>query len=174
MQQMLITSQGIPSYGTASFSSVKWLLLRVCCCLTHLPLASACVIIRFYWVLSDSSGRCGGSIGIDMDSASVLSSLSSRFGCASMFQLKLSLSASHSSSRVPPVWLSIELTTRHSSFTSVAVNRAYAIRIKAFPQKFVYSFSSLGFFHFGESITQYISRNGTIVQHYGILIKICV
>lgn len=162
---MLITSQGIPSYGIASLSSVKWLLLRVSCCLTHLPLASACVIIRFYWVLSDSSGRGGGSIGIDMDSASVLSSLSSRFGCASMFQLKLSLSASQSSSRVPPppVWLSIELTTRHSSFTSVAaVNRAYAIRIKAFPQKFVYSFSSLGFFHFGESITQYISRNGTM------------
>lgn len=100
---MLITSQGIPSYGTASLSSVKWLLLRVSCCLTHLPLASACVIIRFYWVLSDSSGRCGGSIGIDMDSASVLSSLSSRFGCASMFQLKLSLSASHSSSRVSPL-----------------------------------------------------------------------
>lgn len=46
----------------------------------------------YYWVLSDSSGRRGGSIGIDMDSASVLSSLSSRFGCASMFQLKLSLS----------------------------------------------------------------------------------
>lgn len=163
---MLITTQGIPSYGIASLSSVKWLLLRVTCCLTHLPLASACVIIRFYWVLSDSSGRRGGSI---------VKSLSSRFGCASMFQLKLSLSAAHSSSRVPPVWLSIELTTRHSSFTSVAaVNRAYAIRIKAFPQKFVYSFSSLGFSHFGESITQYISRNGTIVQHYGILIKIWV
>lgn len=172
---MLIASQGIPSYGIASLSSVKWLLLLVSCCLTHLPLASACVIIRFYWVLSDSSGRRGGSIGIDMDSASVLSSLSSRFGCASMFQLKLSLSASHSSSRIPHFWLSIELTTRHSSFTSfAAVNRAYAIRIKAFPQKFVYSFSSLGFSHFGESITQYISRNGTIVQHYGILIKIWV
>lgn len=173
---MLITTQGIPSYGIASLSSVKWLLLRVSQLLPYSFAISECMRdFPFYWVLSDSSGRRGGSIGIDMDSASVLSSLSSRFGCASMFQLKLSLSASHSSSRVPHVWLSIELITRHSSFTSVAaVNRAYAIRIKAFPQKFVYSFSSLGFSHFGESITQYISRNGTIVQHYGILIKIWV
>lgn len=129
-------------------------------------------------MLSDSSGRRGGSPTTTMTSIDM--SLSRRFGCASMFRLKLRLTLFLLLPSSSPVWLSNELTTHHytsSCFFNHSIPHMLS-ELRHFPKKYRYClfiYSSLGFSLSAKALLKKFRRTGQLPQtHYGISIKICV